>query len=90
MLVTGSLQPICSQQNIAQAFLSVLASKLLVTISSRAIVMRALEKTCERERATREHGRVAREHERVTREQERVDRERERATREHCHECYVQ
>ena len=58
-------------------------SKLLVTSSSRAVVMRALEKTRERERATREH-------ERVTREQERVTREHERATREHCHECYVQ
>ena len=45
---------------------------------SRAVVMRALEKTREREQATWEH-------ERVTREQERVTREHERATREHCH-----
>ena len=41
--------------------------------------MRALEKSCEREQAIREHERVTREHKRVT-------REHEQATRDHCHE----
>ena len=76
MLVSS--QAICTQQNIARGHFS--QRVLLFTSSSRALVMRALEKTHERERATREH-------ERVTREQERVTREHERATREHCHEC---
>ena len=67
---------------LAGTFLSTSVAREQVA-SSRAVVMGALEKTRERERATREH-------ERVTREQERVTREHEQATREHCHECYVQ
>ena len=82
-----SSQAICTQQNVARRHFSFNECSSRTSCSLQVFreqfVMRALEKTRERERATWEH-------ERVTREQERVTREHKRATWEHCHECYVQ
>ena len=70
MLVTGTLQAVCSQQNIARRhFLSTsVAREQVARYKYVSNCDACTRKTCEHERATREHKRVTREHQRVTRE----------------------